>query len=247
MEWADRGFVLSARKHGEHAVIASLLTQERGRHAGLVRGGAGRRARGIYQPGNLVDARWRARLEENLGTYSCELDYAYSARFLNEEIPLLAVLSTTAVLDRLLPEREPCPRLFEGFHELVRIMEEQEDWIRYLVRWELLLMTELGYGLDLTQCAVTGRTDDLVYVSPRSGRAVSREAGQPWHDRLFRLPSFLLGENAASVENESLEGLRLTGHFLTKCARESGVKRLPEIRDQFIDRLSRKPTICGGK
>ena len=242
-EWVDDGFVLSTRKHGEHAVILNLLSRDNGRYAGLVRGGAGRRARGIYQAGNLVRARWRARIDEHLGTFTCELREPHASRLLTERLPLVALLSATALLSRLLPEREPCSPVFEEFRILVGSLcaKNMTDY----VRWELSLLTQLGYGLDLSRCALTGCTEDLGLVSPRTGRAVSREAGKPWRDRLLVLPAFLVKPIEPPDTRELVEGLRLTGHFLSRCARETAMEDLPQVRAQLIDLFERSTTIGG--
>ena len=242
MEWNDDGFVLSARRHGENAAIVSLLTRDHGRHAGLVHGGAGRRARGVYQAGNLVHARWRARLSEHLGTYRCELAHAYAAAFLSERLRLLALAAAVATLDRLLPEREPQPRIFEEFRGLVDGLAAGGDWGAGMVRWELALLGQLGYGLDLSRCAATGATADLAWVSPRSGSAVSAEAGRPWRARLLRLPQFLRSAAPAGT-SDVVDGFALTGHFLERCARETAGEGLPQARAQMVEALRRDAAV----
>ena len=152
MDWNDEGFVLSARRHGENALIVSLLTRAHGRHAGLVRGGSGTRSRGLYQPGNLLQAHWRARLAEHLGAYSCELVHAHAAVLLHEPLPLLALSAATTLVDIALPEREPVSHLFDTLAALIDALDRAEWGIAY-VRWELDLLAELGFGLDLSECA----------------------------------------------------------------------------------------------
>ena len=166
--------MLSARKHGESAAIVTLLTRENGRHSGLVRGGSGSRARGIYETGNLVSADWRARLSEHLGTYTCELLQPNAAMLMSERLPLLALTSAAALVECLLPEREPHPDTFASLSALIEILGAEENWLPRYVEWELGLLNQLGYGLDLTACAATGLTDDLAFVSPRTGCAVFR-------------------------------------------------------------------------
>lgn len=239
MNWSDEGFVLSVRKHGESSVIVSLLTRQKGRHAGLVRGGAGSRARGIYQPGNLVSAEWRGRLSEHLGTYSCELVKPYAASLLTERLPLVALSSATALLERLLPEREPHADTFERLRGLLDLLAAGNGWLGEYVRWELALLAELGYGLDLTQCAATGATEDLIYVSPRTGCAVSAGAGAPYRDKLLTLPTFLHDDEAAPAIGDILDGLALTGHFLARCAVEADSRDLPDARARFVSLLRR--------
>lgn len=248
MNWSDEGIVLSARKHGESAAIVTLLTRENGRHSGLVHGGSGSRARGIYQTGNLVSADWRARLSEHLGTFSCELLRPHAAALLNERLPLMALISAAALVERLLPEREPHPETFDRFCAQVESLGDGPDWVAGYVQWELDLLTDLGYGLDLSECAATGTTEDLVYVSPRTGCAVSSGAGQPYKDKLLKLPVFLSSSAAPAPRargDEIADGLRLTGHFLGRCAKDADIGELPAARAQFVDRLRRDATISG--
>jgi DNA repair protein RecO (recombination protein O) len=240
MDWIDRGYVLSARKHGENALIVGLLTVEHGRHAGLVRGGAGRRARGLYQPGNLVRATWRARLPEHLGSYSCEMERAHAATLMQDKLPLLALASATALLDRALPERAPFLDLFTGFGALIMALG-QPGWETAYVIWERDLLAELGFGLDLESCAATGDTEQLIWVSPKTGRAVSQGAGEPWRDRLLPLPAFLLPDagQGTGAPAEIVEGLRLTGHFLSTHVMGGAPDALPAARAQLIEGLTR--------
>ena len=245
MDWKDEGFVLSARKHGENSAIVMLLTRDNGRHAGLVRGGGSRRARGVYQAGNLVSARWRARLDEHLGTYSCELLYPYAAQLLGEPLQLLALASAAATLDQLLPERAPHPEAFDAFRAVLEALRAEDGWLEDFVRWELSLLSALGYGLDLSRCAATGVVDGLTYVSPRTGRAVSAAAGEPWRGRLLKLPSFLTQDARGEATLEIADGLALTGHFLARCAKETAARPLPEARARLIDRLRKTSTISG--
>lgn len=241
MDWSDEGIVLSARKHGESAAIVTLLTRGHGRHAGLVRGGAGTRARGLYQIGNRLSVAWRARLSEHLGAWTCELVTPYAARLLDERLPLLALSSAAAILDRLLPEREPHPQTFGGLIGLIEALATAE-WAPAYVRWERDLLAELGYGLDLTECAATGAGDDLIYVSPRTGRAVSAGAGAAYADRLLRLPGFLVRADASAPAGDAVrDGLALTGHFLGRCARDADAGDLPAARDRLVARLGRGP------
>jgi len=222
IEWSDDGIVLSARRHGESGAIVSLLTRAHGRHAGLVLGGAGRRARGVYEPGNRVAATWRARLSEHLGHYACELAESRAAALLDDALRLAALTSATAILDAALPEREPHARLFESLDDLVaRLCDPATGttWPALYVRFELDLLTELGFGLDLTRCAATGQSDDLVYVSPKTGRAVSSIAGAAYADRLLSLPRFLkasANERLTISRADILAGLELTGFFLDR-------------------------------
>ena len=212
MDWSDRAIVLSARKHGESSAIVSVLTRAHGRHAGLVRGGAGRRARGTFEPGNEVTARWRARLDEHLGTFACELLVSHAARLLDAPLPLAALAAACAVADAALPEREPHGVVHDGLAALLAALHEP-GFAESYVRWELALLAELGFGLDLSACAATGATGGLVFVSPRTGRAVSGQAGAPYRDRLLALPAFLL-----NVPGAPPEGPPGTSSFSISCS-----------------------------
>jgi DNA repair protein RecO (recombination protein O) len=243
MEWKDEGIVLARRHHGESAAIVSLLTREHGRHVGLVRGGAGRRAVGVYQQGNLLSAVWRGRLAEHLGSYTCEPVRSFAARVMDDPLRLGALTSACAIVEAALPEREPHHGLYEASLELLNALES-ESWATEYVRWECRCLADLGFGLDLAQCAVTGAGDDLVYVSPRSGRAVSRAAGQPYADKLFRLPGFLgNGGGVAPSLASIVAGLEITGHFLERNVLAAGDRPMPAARIQFVDRLRRSGTI----
>ncbi len=234
MDWTDEGIVLSARRHGENALIVNLLTREHGRHAGLVRGGASARNRGLYQPGNCLMASWRARLSEHLGNLSCELQRAWAAPLLHEPMPLLALSAATALLDSALPERAPVPGLFESLEELIGSLGKP-GWETGYVRWELALLTELGFGLDLAACAATGETEGLIYVSPKSGRAVSAAAGALYRDRLLALPGFLREEGGETAPDDVSAGLRLTGYFLAKYVLGDSRNGLPSARQRLAD------------
>ena len=176
MEWRDRGFVLAARRHGENAVVAELLTRDHGRHAGLVRGGQSPRMRAVLQPGNQVVAVWRGRLAEHLGSIACEIVRAHAARILDDPGRLAALSAAAALVAAALPEREPHADVFASFESLLEALDSSTDWPARYVCWERDLLAALGFGLDLDRCAVTGVTSDLAYVSPRTGRAVSRAA-----------------------------------------------------------------------
>jgi DNA repair protein RecO (recombination protein O) len=242
MEWTDEAIVLSARKHGESAAIAQLLTREHGRHAGLVHGGAGAKARGTLQPGNRVRAVWRARLAEHLGSYAVELLHSSAATLLDDALRLTALAASTALAEAALPEREPHPAVFEGFAALVAALESTDriaGWGRAVVAWELGLLGELGFGLELTQCAATGRTDELAYVSPRTGRAVSLAAGEPYKDRLLPLPRFLAGGGKPPGDGDILDALMLTGRFFEQHVFASLHREVPQARSHFIDRMRR--------
>ena len=213
MEWIDEAIMLAARPHGENAAVVTLLTHDHGRHVGLLPGGQGRKAQPTLQPGNLVRAQWRARLAEQLGNYQLEPLSSTAAAWLDSPEILAVIASAVAVTEASLPERQPVPGLYAGLKALLSL-RDATLWGPVYVKWELGLLQALGYGLDLTQCAAGIAGDDLAYVSPRTGRAVSKSAGQPYHDKLFHLPPFLLGGDwdAAGI----LQGLELTGHFLSR-------------------------------
>ena len=238
MEWSDTGIVLSARRHGENAAVVSLLTEHYGRHAGLVQGARGRRGRGLYQPGNTLAARWQARLAEHLGRYTCELMRAQSSVLLDDPPRLAALAAVCALTEATLPERHPYPQVYGALKHLLDALEASEGWAETVVRWELVLLAELGFGLDLTACAVTGAVDDLAYVSPRSGRAVSREAATPYAQKLLPMPRFLAhpGSDQASAA-DVVAGLRLTGWFFEKHVFAGQRGSMPPARERFIDRL----------
>jgi DNA repair protein RecO (recombination protein O) len=240
MEWRDTGFVLSTRRHGESSLIVELLTSEHGRHAGLVRGGQSPRRRALLQPGNRVAASWRGRLPEHLGTFDCELVEPHAARLLDDPDRLAALDAATALLSAALPEGEPHGDLHASFALLLDALDSG-DWAQSYVAWECELLAGLGFGLDLTRCAATGATDDLAYVSPRSGRAVSRAAGLPYHDKLLTLPGFLWREAPAS-RAEIVAGLDLTKYFLVHHVLAPHGGKLPEARERLTDRMRRSAT-----
>jgi DNA repair protein RecO (recombination protein O) len=241
MEWSDDAIVLAAKPHGETALIVSLLTHMRGRHAGLVQGGLSRARRPLYEPGNRVVATWKGRLAEHLGSWHCELTDTPAARLIDDPVRLAALASAAAVADQALPEREPHPRAYDGLAAFLDVLESEVYAAAY-VGWELGLLAELGYGLDLSQCAATGTNDDLAYVSPRTGKAVSLAAGEPYRGRLLRLPGFLIGRGHADAA-AVLEGLALTGHFLERHAFAPHHRGIPAARTRFVDRLERSSTI----
>jgi DNA repair protein RecO (recombination protein O) len=236
MEWQDTGFVLAARRHGESALIVDLLTREHGRHAGLVRGGQSPKARAMLQPGNEVAAAWRGRLNEHLGTIGCELVRAHAARFLDDPGRLAGLTSAAALVGAALPEREPHEDVFASFAQLIEAFDSAVDWPAQYVRWEQNLLGALGFGLDLRHCAVSGATAGLSYVSPRTGRAVSRAAGLPHHDKLLLLPEFLWRDTPAN-EAELVLGMTLTGHFLAHHVFAPQGRPLPVARTRLAERM----------
>lgn len=236
MDWQDRGIVLSARPHGESAAVVQLLTEHHGRHAGLVRGGQSRRQKGVLQPGNRVAAEWRARLAEHLGSYVLELEASHAARLMDDAGRLEALSAALGVVERALAEREPHPACYLGLAALLEALEG-DHWGEAYVGFELALLAELGFGLDLKACAAGGSNDQLAYVSPKSGRAVSLAAGEPYRDRLLPLPGFLIGRGEGGAE-EVGQGLRMTGYFLERLVFRPHDWALPAARVNLATRFA---------
>ncbi len=235
MEWRDQGVLLQVRKHGENASIIEVFTAEHGRHAGVVRGGASRKMAPVLQPGAQLDVTWRARLEDHLGSYTVEPIRSRAAAVMSDRVALAALNSTCAMLAFALPDREAHPVLYQRSVTLFDLLGNTEGWPLAYLRWELALLEDLGFGLDLHNCVVNGSRDDLAYVSPKSGRAVSVSGAGEWADRLLPLPLCLLGQGPAP-DDEINDGLRLTGHFLTHwLAHSLGNRPLPAARQRFVD------------
>lgn len=242
MEWTDEGIVLGVRRHGEGSVIAELLTRARGRHLGLVRGGTSARLRPVLQPGNTLQATWRARLDEHLGTYAIEGLTLRAASLLTSSHAVYGV-THLASLARLLPERDPHEDMYEMLEAALNDFEDARHAGVQMVRFELAMLAELGFGLDLTTCAATGATEDLIYISPKSGSAVSRNAGEPWRDRLLRLPAFLRDDSAGPSSDDDLkDGFAVTGMFLLRHVLEPRGQRHSDARDGFIAAVLRRRT-----
>ncbi|MFT3730277.1 MAG: DNA repair protein RecO [Hyphomicrobium sp.] len=238
MQWTDEGIVLSVRPHGETAAVVDLWTRAHGRHMGLVHGGRSRRLRPILQAGNHVDAVWKARLADQLGSMSVEMRRAFAAETLDDPQALMA-LSSVTTLTGLLPERDPHPNLYEITLFVLGFLNDVTVWPALLVRWELALLDELGFGLDLSQCAATGANDQLIYVSPKSGRAVSASAGEPYRDKLLALPPFLTKQRSATVTTEDINrGFALTGHFIEKHLLTPRGQTLPASRMRLVSQLA---------
>jgi DNA repair protein RecO (recombination protein O) len=248
MRWSDEAIVLSTRRHGESGLLVHLLTQAHGRHAGLVRGGQRPKTRVAYQIGNRLLATWSARLAEHLGTVHGEVAHGYAAALIDAPVRLAGLASATALADAALPEREPHPLMFARLVALLDALEADQGWMPTYAEWELGLLAELGFGLDLARCAVTGATADLVYVSPNSGRAVSAEAGAPYRERLLALPPFLRHDGAAGIPTlaDVLDALRLAGFFLERRVFAPHGRGLPPARTRFLDMLRQFATISSG-
>ena len=235
-EWQTDAIIISVRPHGEGNAVVSLLTADYGRHAGLVRGGASKKMRGTVQPGNRVQASWRARLSEQLGQMQLELTQAVAARFLDSPMRLAGVASVCALLEGALPEREPNERLYAGTDALLSVIsmdDDDEGWLEGYVKWELGLLHAAGYQLDLDRCAASGETTNLAYVSPKSGGAVSRHHAGQFANRLLALPGFLGG--VACPSHDWVAGLDLTGHFLAKRVFAAHNSDIPTARRRLAD------------
>ena len=241
MQWTDEGIVLGVKRHGEASTILELMTRAHGRHLGLVRGGAGSRMRPLLQPGNSVHAIWRARLDEHLGTYAIEGTRLRAATVLASSHATYGV-THLASLARLLPERDPHEGIYDMLERTLDDFDEIGEAAAHLIKFELAMLAELGFGLDLETCAATGETTELIYVSPKSGGAVSRQAGDPWRDRLLRLPAFLRqgkgGLNGWS-DQDLQDGFQLTGLFLLRHVLEPRGQGHSDARDGFINAVTK--------
>lgn len=245
MHWTDTAIVLTVRKHGENSAIVRVFSREHGVFAGVVRGIQSKTNRGIIQPGNVVSANWQARLSEHIGTFKCELLEAHAAFIMQDSGKLSALTSACAIIDSSLPERHPYPKFYKTFKTFLTILNEGTHWQEAYVKLELELLAEAGFGLDLYNCAATGKTENLVYVSPKSGRAVSEEAGRPYHDKMLPLPTFLLGNQQKNPLGaaEILAGMELTGYFLGSWLLEPHRKKLPAARgrlQQYLEAVDQK-------
>ena len=241
MEWVDEGIVLGVKRHGETSIILELMTHAHGRHLGLVRGGSSPRLRGILQPGNAVRATWRARLDEHLGLYLVEAANLRVAGFMDKAHALHGV-THLAALCRLLAEREPHTAIYDALGAILDRLDDPQAAAPLIARFELDFLAELGFGLDLTACAATGAKDELAFVSPRSGRAVSRAAGEPHRDKLMRLPVFLRregSEGARPSPGDVVDAFVLTGFFLERHAFAPRGLSLPEARAHLVSALTR--------
>lgn len=241
MQWSDEGIVLGVRHHGESSAVVQLLTLQNGRHAGLVRGM--KKAAATCQPGNSVQVTWTGRLPEQLGAFSLELIRPTASLLLDERMKLGALSSACALLFSTLPEREPAPELYLRLRAFAADLEHDPAWAAHYLALELDLLARLGYGLELSQCAATGSTEELIYVSPRSGQAVSAGSGLPYHDRLLKLPAFLqvLAEGNRVAEPpeiaEIIDGFRLTGYFFDKHVFTQHRARMPAARGRLIEQF----------
>jgi DNA repair protein RecO (recombination protein O) len=238
MEWRDEAIVIGVRRHGETSAIVELMTRSHGRHLGLVRGGRSKQMQPVLQQGNGVEVVWRARLEEQLGSFTIEPTALRTSAILASAQALQGI-DLVGVLLRLLPERDPHAALYEAADLIASHLHEPLIGPALMVRFELMILAELGFGLDLTTCAATGTTEDLVHVSPKSGRAVSRAAGAPYRDRLLGLPAFLIGSATPPQPADIADGFRLTGFFLDREVFAPRGLTMPETRRAYIEAVAR--------
>jgi DNA repair protein RecO (recombination protein O) len=238
MQWTDDGIVLGVKRHGEASAILDLMTRAHGRHLGMVRGGFGSRLKPILQPGNALSATWRARLDDHLGNYTVEPVNLRASNFFAEPHAIYG-LTHLSTLMRLLPERDPHENLYVLYDTMLDHLAEARVIAPMVVRFELQLLSELGFGLDLTECVATGATDDLIYVSPKSGRAVSRDAGAPYAERMLSLPAFLRDAAVPAAGRDVADGFALTGFFLDRYVLEPRGLMLGDERTHFIAALAR--------
>lgn len=240
-QWRDQGFVLSVRPHGEGGAVVAVLTEEHGRHAGFVHGAQSTKKRAMLEPGTLVSIEWKSRVADNLGSMALEQEAGLPHGIMDDPLRLGALLSACALCDSALPEREGHPGLFYGFKTMMEMME-QDIWGAAYVFWEIALLKELGFGLDLTKCAGGGDAKTLAYVSPKSGRAVSYAAGEIYKEKLLELPSFLKPNGGPLEPEEVMKGLRMTGHFLEHWVYAHHTKGIPEPRLRFEERFGKNLT-----
>jgi DNA repair protein RecO (recombination protein O) len=234
MEWVDEGIILGVRKHGETSAIVEVMTRHHGRHMGLVRGGRSRRMQPVLQPGNSADLVWRARLDEQLGTFQIEPVKMRAAQLMETAIGIHGIQAMAAYL-RLLPERDAHESLFEIFEVIIGNLDKPEDAGELFIRFELSMLYELGFGLDLSKCAATGVTDKLIYISPKSGRAVSEAAGEQWKDKLFKFPDFLVdGSIRAASRHDLIEAFKVTNFFFDRHIYGPRAIDPPLSRDGFV-------------
>lgn len=241
MQFSGEAIILSVHKFAEHGAVVRVFGREEGIYSGVCKYALSKAQRGIFQVGNRIHAQWNARLEEHLGTLGAELLTPIAALIMQDRQLLMALSSVTTLCLHAMQERDPHPILYDAVRDLLMQMALGEDWQESYVRFEMLLLSEAGFGLDLDQCAATGNTDDLVYVSPKSGCAVSKSAGAPYHERMLPLPAFLRHQRAPSTLNELFDGLRLTGYFLHHWLLEPHGKRLPAERERLIATLAPVP------
>jgi DNA repair protein RecO (recombination protein O) len=239
MEWRSVGILLAARKHGETSLIIDTFCPGHGRYLGVVKGGASRKFAPILQVGAQLDLTWKARLQDHLGSFKVELVRARTVHAMSDRILAAGLTSVSTILSRVLPERQAYDNFYRTTEDLLDLLNQPNIWPMAYLRWELELLTVLGYGLDLSKCAVSGSTEKLRYVSPRTGRAISEQAAGEWVSKLLHLPSIILKGSGNS--DSIIDGLKLTGYFLTrKVFNELSVRSPVSERQRFVDLLSQK-------
>lgn len=239
IEWRDEGAVLAVRPHGENAAIVEVFTAAHGRHAGVVRGGTGRRMAPVLQPGAQVEVVWKARLADHLGAFTVEPLRSRAALVMGDRLALAGLNAVAAILAQVLPEREAHPALYARTVQVLDLLGQGEVWPLAYLRWEMALLEEMGFGLDLSACGATGVREDLAYVSPRTGRAVSRGAAGVWADRLLPLPPVMIGEGEATGA-EIAAALAVTGHFVaTRLCASLGERPVPAARARLVAEIAR--------
>ncbi len=236
MQWSDIGVIVGVRSHGESSLILHIFTRGHGLSAGLVRRPRSQKQGSIYELGNVVTATWQARLPEHLGRFTCELEHHTTALFFNDYKRLSCISSVSALIKYGFPEGEPHAQSFENLLTLFENLAG-EDWIQHYVRWEISFLTDLGFGFDFSKCAVSGVVNGLTHVSPKTGRAVSFEAAQPYIDKLLKLPEFLVSPEPAN-QNQLTEGLTLTGYFLERHLFLAHNRQVPGARRRFVESVS---------
>lgn len=242
MEWSEDAIILGTRRHGESSLVLETMTRSHGRYLGIVKGGRSRRFAATLQPGNTLAVTWRARLDEHLGNFQIEPLRLRAAELMQTAIGLNA-LQTLAAHLRLLPERDPHAELYDALHEILDQLSDAHLAAEFVIRFELMILQALGFGLDLSRCAVTGETRNLVWVSPRTGRAATREAGDPYAGGLLALPSFLRpdagGGGNVPPAHELADGMRLTGHFLARWVWHPRGIEPPSTRDALVAAIAK--------
>ncbi len=237
MEFVDDGIILAARAHGESAAVVDILTPHHGRWAGLVYGGQGRTKTPLLQPGNGVKATWKGRLDDSLGFFTLELTQARAAALMQDRLSLAALTAACAVASATLPERQAHGRVYHTLRILFDHLDNIDIWPALMARWELGLLSELGFGLTLDRCAATGARENLIYVSPKSASAVCAEAGEPYKDRMLPCPSFLREASADASRADAVAGLRTTGHFIETRILHAANQELPDARRRLFELL----------
>jgi DNA repair protein RecO (recombination protein O) len=240
MDWSDDGIVLGLRHFGESSAILEALTREHGRNLGLLRGATSKRLKGALEPGNVLKLHWRARIDQQLGSYTIELASARAAQFFHDGLKLAGLSAACAIVAATLPEREAHTRVFEAMDAMLSLVAEKASpaWVEDYVRFEIVLLEDLGFGLDLSECAVTAERTGLAFVSPKTGRAVTAAAAGPYRQRLMPLPRFLTPEDGAAGVQDLVDGLALTGFFLERVALEQHGTAQPAARDRLSQRLA---------